>query len=232
MRLYWVLLALGIGAVSGFGQNSAQVLAADAWQLENSGQGAQARERLQRAAEATPANPGALLAYAEFLERHRDPAARDGYLRLARALENSGAPREQRAAAARRLAVLDAIAGDREAAARHLADYSAAGGAGLTLPPPANKDKNNGFIEIPGPLRSFARMAALSPDLNPEDLLPALARNVVTNGYQAISANEALEQTEYLKLVVRYLTQAREIEKLAGASKIIKIDTCESTATG
>ena len=33
------------------------------------------------------------------------------------------------------------------------------------------------------------------------------------NGYQAASANEALEQTEYLKLVVRYLSQARELEQ-------------------
>ena len=69
---------------------------------------------------------------------------------------------------------------------------------------------------IPGPLRSFARMAAISGDAAPEDIFPALARNVVTNGYQASHSNEALEQTEYLKLVHRYLSQARELEKLAG----------------
>ena len=49
-------------------------------------------------------------------------------------------------------------------------------------------------------------MAALAPDMHPEDVLPALARNVVTNGYQASARNEALEQTEYLKLVIRYLS--------------------------
>ena len=54
------------------------------------------------------------------------------------------------------------------------------------------------------------------PDAGPDDILPALARNVVTNGYQASHNNEALEQTEYLKLVHRYLSQARELEKLAG----------------
>ena len=59
-------------------------------------------------------------------------------------------------------------------------------------------------------------MAAISSDSAPEDVLPALARNVVTNGYQASHSNEALEQTEYLKLVHRYLSQARELEKLAG----------------
>ena len=68
---------------------------------------------------------------------------------------------------------------------------------------------------IPGPLRSFARMAAISPDALPEEVLPALARNVVTNGYQAAHSNEELEPTEYLKLVHRYLSQARELEKLA-----------------
>ena len=75
------------------------------------------------------------------------------------------------------------------------------------------------YVEIPGPLRSFGRMAAISRDFQPDDILPALARNVVTNGYQASHSNEALEQTEYLKLVHRYLSQARELEKLAGAGQ-------------
>ena len=54
-------------------------------------------------------------------------------------------------------------------------------------------------------------------------------------GHQRLSGrrgNEALEQTEYLKLVVRYLSQARELEKLAGAGKFIRIETCDSTETG
>ena len=87
-------------------------------------------------------------------------------------------------------------------------------------------------IAIPGPLRSFSRMAALAPEIAPDDVLPALARNVVTNGYQAAGSNDVLEQTEYLKLVVRYLSQARELEKLADSSGIIKIETCDSTQTG
>src|SRR5205823_3875982 len=83
---------------------------------------------------------------------------------------------------------------------------------------------------IPGPFRSFARMAAISSEAAPDDILPALARNVVTNGYQASHSNDALEQTEYLKLVHRYLSQARELEKLSGEQKVIKIETCESPA--
>ena len=45
-------------------------------------------------------------------------------------------------------------------------------------------------------------------------------------------ATKSLEQTEYLKLVHRYLSQARELEKLAGADKIIRIETCDSANAG
>jgi len=74
-------------------------------------------------------------------------------------------------------------------------------------------------------------MAALSPDLAPEELLPALARNVVTNGYEA-SGNEALQQTEYLRLVVRYLAQAREIQGLTGNAHKVVIPQCDSEEAG
>ena len=74
-------------------------------------------------------------------------------------------------------------------------------------------------------------MAAISPDADVNDVLPALARNVVTNGYQASHANELLEETEYLKLVRRYLAQARELDKLTGPDKFLRITNCESTQT-
>src|SRR5437764_4838127 len=82
---------------------------------------------------------------------------------------------------------------------------------------------------MPRPRHPFSRTAAISPDALPEEVLPALARNVMTNGYEASHSNEALEQTEYLKLVHRYLTQARELDKLAGEQKVIRIENCEST---
>src|SRR5206468_1477937 len=44
----------------------------------------------------------------------------------------------------------------------------------------------------------------------------------------ASHSNDALEQTEYLKLVHRYLSQARELDKLAGEQKVITIENCES----
>lgn len=74
-------------------------------------------------------------------------------------------------------------------------------------------------------------MAALTPDLDPEELLPALARNVVTNGYQA-SGTEMLEQTEYLRLLIRYIGQARELQAMANKDHKIVIPTCDSDQTG
>lgn len=197
-----------------------------AWEMESKGDAAGAREFLQRASQS--GTPEALEAYAEFLDRHHNPAAREAYEKLLGAAQG-----EQRAFAARRLTVLDLLADDRVAAQAHLEKYRSAGGHDLTLAASVTTPAvERQTVNIPGPLRSFSRMAALSPDLLPEDVLPALARNVVTNGYQAASSNEALEQTEYLKLIIRYLSQARELDKLADADHVIKIDTCESTQTG
>ncbi len=213
---------------------AAQDVPTRARQMGARGDGLGARNLLRQAAQNSPRNADALAAYAEFLDRHNDPEARDVYGKLADALPgatNSG----RRADALRRLVLLDLLADDRAAAERHLRDYRAAGGASLPASLPARKPPeiaSRPTIDIPGPLPSFARMAALSPDLNLEDVLPALARNVVTNGYQASSSNEALDMTEYLKLVVRYLSQARELTKLAGAEKVIRIETCESQQTG
>ena len=204
----------------------AEDFAAHAWQLESKGEAAEARDYLQHAAQSGGVD--AQLAYAEFLDRHRDPAARDAY---AKAWD--GARGGQRESVARRLVLLDLIAGDPEPAEHHLEDYRGAGGRDFTFPQGfALGPEKRQTIAIPGPLHSFARMAALAPETSREDVLPALARNIVTNGYQAAGSNSLLEQTEYLKLVVRYLSQARELEKLADSNGAIKIETCDSTQTG
>ncbi len=174
--------------------------------LESKGAVAEARALLRSGA--TSGSPDDLAAYAEFLDRRRDPEARSAYDALLKALPASS-PR--RATTERRIKMLEL--------------------AGRSGPSAPARQSEWPTVNIPGPLRSFNRMAALSPDLPPEDLFGALARNVVTNGYQAASSNEALEQTEYLKLVVRYLSQARELEKLAGPSGMIRIEQCESTQT-
>jgi hypothetical protein len=185
------------------------------------------RASLARAANARPNDVAAWTAYAEFLDRYGDPGARNAYSKLLAAARTSGNT-ALAASAAHRLALFDLLAGDREAALRDLA----ASGKGSLGASASSSPQSWPTAGIPGPLRSFARMAALSPDSSPEDILPALARNVVTNGYQASHNNEALEQTEYLKLVHRYLSQARELEKLAGDAKSIKIDNCEAPSAG
>lgn len=228
MRLTLVLAGLIATAHLGWSQNTPD----RTWTLEVQGQAAEARAILERAANATPASPQAIRAYAEFLDRYHDPIARQAYAKLAQLLDAARAPASERAAAYRRLASLDLAAGDRDAAARDLEAFTAAGGSGLTLGArSANRPESN-FIEIPGPLPGFARMAALAPDMDAGDLLPSLAHNIVTNGYQTSRGSEGLEQTEYLKLVIRYLSQARELDKLAGDEKVLRVATCDSSATG
>ena len=192
--------------------------------MEKSGDASGARSLLARAAQGSQADATAIAEFAEFLDRRGDPGARDAYRKLMPLLTEPA----KKASVAKRLAVLDLLAGDRAAAERDVEEYRAAGGRQVSLAPAPAQTSQESYVAIPGPLRSFARMAALSPELRPEDVLPALARNVVTNGYQASHSNDALEQTEYLKLVHRYLSQARELEKLAGPDKAIVIETCES----
>jgi hypothetical protein len=203
----------------------------EARQLELKGEAVAARSLLERAVRSAPRNVESLVSYAEFLESHGDPQARDMYARALAILRQSG-PAQERGRIARKLVLLSLAADDRAAAERYVEECRAAGIQNVRLPDQPTRSSENPVIEIPGPLRSFARMAALSPDLAPDDLLGALARNVVTNGYQASSSNEALEQTEYLKLVVRYLSQARELARIAGSSQTIRIETCESSQTG
>jgi len=194
--------------------------------LEAAGDLAGARAGLLAAVTRNQSDISALTNYGEFLERYGDPASRPIYNQLLNALEQK---RDSAAAAAvaRRLAALDLLAGDRDAASVHVEVYRKLSNKSAALGTPASR-QNQPSVLLPGPLRSFARMAAMPVDINPEDILPALARNVVTNGYQAAHSNEELEQTEYLKLVHRYLSQARELETLAGDKKVIEVASCDA----
>src|SRR5579875_2423451 len=196
------------------------------FRYESSGDLANARSFLDRQAQ-SPGNSAAAQALAEFLERHHDSGYRDAYLRWAREDPDPA----NRKLALRQLVLLDYMDGRRADLEADLAKYREAGGTDLQLPSAKAHPAPYSTILIPGPLASFARMAALTPDLAPEDLLPALARNVVTNGYQA-SRNESLEQTEYLKLLIRYIGQARELQAMAGPAHKIVIPSCDSTQTG
>jgi hypothetical protein len=73
---------------------------------------------------------------------------------------------------------------------------------------PRNTYSDNTVV-IPGPLRSFLRMAGISQQISAEDVLPLLARNAFATGYLNGTP------TEYLRLVDRYLHQARELQMLA-----------------
>lgn len=75
---------------------------------------------------------------------------------------------------------------------------------------------------IPGPLRSFLRMAGISQKVAPADVMPLLARNVYAQGYEGGSRT-----TEFLILLNRYVQQARELTVLAGADSVIRVTNCE-----
>ncbi|MDQ6708092.1 MAG: hypothetical protein M3Z85_19215, partial [Acidobacteriota bacterium] len=200
-------------------------------QSEKSGNAGAALEILAKGVQAAPSDPGVLTAYAEFLDRYDDPGSREAYRKALAASQDQAMTQRS----AERLVLLDLLAGDRAAATQDLSAYRSAGGKdwpNAAIPSGEAAPEKRQYIQIPGPLRSFGRMAAISGDVNPGDVLPALARNVVTNGYQASHSNDALEQTEYLKLVHRYVSQARELEKLAGPAKTIKIDNCDSAQAG
>ncbi|HWE00529.1 MAG TPA: hypothetical protein VG345_15865, partial [Bryobacteraceae bacterium] len=200
--------------------------------LEDTDDSTAAREDFQRAIRSAPNDAELLSGYASFLERYGDPGARDAYRRAAQQWRVAGKLDGARADE-RRAVLLDLIAGDHSATEADIAQYRNAGGTGLELPaPPAvGTGSKDSIIYIPGPFRSFARMAAISPDADPDGILPALARNVVTNGFQASRSNDELEETEYLKLVHRYLSQAHELDRLAGTGKVIRVPACESTQT-
>jgi hypothetical protein len=76
-------------------------------------------------------------------------------------------------------------------------------------------------VTIPGPLRSFLRMAGISQKISKEEVLPLLARNVSAEGY------EGSRPTEFLILLRRYVDQARELADLAGPGGVIRVPTCQ-----
>jgi hypothetical protein len=80
-------------------------------------------------------------------------------------------------------------------------------------------------ISIPGPIRSFLRMAAISQKVSPEEITPLLARNVFLLGYEGPQTQA--HQTEFLTLLNRYVQQARELVTLAGSENAIHVTNCE-----
>jgi len=84
---------------------------------------------------------------------------------------------------------------------------------------------------IPGPLRSFERIAGISQKAAPEEVMPLLARNVFLIGYQGSGLGS--RATEFLILLRRYVQQARELSDLAGKDGVIRVSwlrRCQTTA--
>jgi hypothetical protein len=77
------------------------------------------------------------------------------------------------------------------------------------------------MVTIPGPLRSFLRMAGVSQEATPEEVLPLFARNVSLHGFENGGA------TEYLALLRRYMEFARELRQLADAQGTIRVANCD-----
>src|ERR1019366_10027138 len=99
-------------------------------------------------------------------------------------------------------------------------------GGAWSAPPAAVTAEGTGAV-IPGPLRNFLRMAAISQKVSPDEVLPLLSRNVVVEGYQ-YAQDKARKPTEFLVLLKRYLEQAHELQGLAGSDGGIRIAHCEA----
>src|SRR3954463_7213539 len=80
-------------------------------------------------------------------------------------------------------------------------------------------------VIIPGPLRSFLRMAGISQKASTEEVMPLLARNVFLLGYEGPSSR--VRPTEFLILLSRYVQQARELSVMAGPEAVIRVSSCE-----
>jgi hypothetical protein len=80
-------------------------------------------------------------------------------------------------------------------------------------------------VAIPGPLRSFLRMAGISQKVTPDEVVPLLARNVFVLGYEGEWSKG--RPSEFLVLLNRYVQQARELVTLAAPSGVIHVSTCD-----
>ena len=81
------------------------------------------------------------------------------------------------------------------------------------------------MVDVPGPLDSFLRMAGISQEITPADVLPLLARNAFLYGHVGD------RRTEYLVLADRYVQLARELRPLAGPDGMIRVTGCGDVGT-
>src|ERR1700758_3026535 len=75
-------------------------------------------------------------------------------------------------------------------------------------------------VVIPGPLRSFLRMAGISQKVSPDEVVPMLAHGISLQGYKGGS------ETEFLRLLDRYVQLARQVRSFSDANGTIHIAGC------
>jgi hypothetical protein len=201
--------------------------------LADEGKSAEALRELRTTARHNSSDLEVSRSLAQFLDRYGAPDRSDAYVSYLRLLENNGS-KEEKLSVLRRLVVLSLEQGNRADMERYLALYEKEGGMDLRLPPAVdpNANRDYGTLRIPGPLTSFARMTAITPELPPERILSAIARNIVISGFRASGNEGGMTETEYLRLVFRYLEQAKEMEKMAGPSGILEVPACETKEAG
>lgn len=97
------------------------------------------------------------------------------------------------------------------------------------LPPAGSNSAQSALttVRIPGPRRSFLRMAAISQQVPPDEVLSLLAHNVAVEGYTYNRKGRKPSPTEYLTLLKDYIQQARELVALAGSREVIRISSCD-----
>jgi len=102
------------------------------------------------------------------------------------------------------------------------ATHSTYADAAVASPPEEGALTAPSEFVIPGPQRSFLRMAGISQKITPEEVLPLLSRNVFIQGYEG-----STRSTEFLVLLRRYVVQARELAALAAESgMVIRVSNC------
>ncbi len=110
-------------------------------------------------------------------------------------------------------------------------DETTNSGSGTTQPQlPHNPLGSASTVTIPGPLRSFERMAGISQTAPRSAVISLLARNVWIDGYvYGNSHQRGARPTEFLTLLERYVDQARELRAMAGPDEVVRVANCAAS---
>ncbi len=211
------LLAASLGSVAAAQESSGLLDQARA--AQSAGDYSKAKAVLFQAVKQFPQDIAAARAEARLLDASGDPGRRDAYRHLIDLQKQKGQPD---AAAERRLTLIELEAGD--AAPAKSAGLLKSAGYETFVP----AVEGSPTLHIPGPLNAFRRLSALSSQTPQSELVAALSRNLFSLGFHYSQKLSKSTPTEYLTLVQHYTAMARALEKMAGPSGVLKVETCES----